>query len=67
MSEDTKYIAHARKDEGGHWNTHDLREHLAGTATLAEMFAQEFGNGDWAKVAALWHDLGKFMAEWQES
>lgn len=62
-----KYIAHVRKDEKrqDHWITHDLNDHLLEVARRADEFAQVFGNGDWALLAGLWHDLGKFLPAWQ--
>ena len=33
-------------------------EHLKETAEKAAQFAAEFGSGDWAYLAGLWHDLG---------
>ncbi|GMT48330.1 MAG: hypothetical protein IEMM0007_1896 [bacterium] len=36
-----------------------LDEHLKGTAELARQFAEEFGSGERAYLAGLWHDLGK--------
>jgi CRISPR-associated endonuclease/helicase Cas3 len=38
---------------------------LRGVAQRAEERARYFGGGDWAKVAGLWHDLGKYSAEFQ--
>ncbi|MBI5027019.1 MAG: hypothetical protein HZC12_09910 [Nitrospirae bacterium] len=38
---------------------HSLEEHLKGTAELSAKFADEFGSGDWAYLAGLWHNLGK--------
>ena len=36
-----------------------LDEHLVNVAELARRFAEEFGAGEWAYLAGLWHDLGK--------
>ena len=66
-SEDEKtprYLAHVRCD-GDTFALHDLDEHLRGVGKLAEGYAQVFGSGDWAQVAGLWHDLGKYSAEFQ--
>ncbi len=38
-----------------------LEEHLKGTAELAKSFADEFGSGEWAYLAGLWHDVLKNM------
>ncbi|MGI6345662.1 MAG: CRISPR-associated endonuclease Cas3'' [Limisphaerales bacterium] len=43
-----------------------MEDHLQGVAELAKKFAEEFGNGDWAEQAGLWHDLGKYNPKWQE-
>ena len=58
-------IAHVRQDAAGSWLLHPLADHLEGVADLAETFAACFGNGDWAHLAGLWHDLGKFNPAWQ--
>src|SRR4030042_5737872 len=58
-------IAHVKKDEKGEWETHNLTDHLKDTARKAKGFADEFGSGDWAELAGYWHDLGKYLPEWQ--
>ncbi len=42
-----------------------LRDHLKAVAALARGFAAPFGAGDWAYLAGLWHDLGKYSAAFQ--
>ena len=59
-----RYLAHVRCD-GDTFALHDLNEHLRGVGKLAEEYAQVFGSGDWARVAGLWHDLGKYSVEFQ--
>ena len=59
-----RHLAHVRQDDNG-FVPHDLGEHLRGVGQRAEEFAHAFGSGDWAKVAGLWHDLGKYSAEFQ--
>ena len=59
-----RYLAHVRQD-GETFIPHDLNEHLRGVGQRAEECAREFGGGDWAQVAGLWHDLGKYSAEFQ--
>jgi CRISPR-associated endonuclease/helicase Cas3 len=59
-----RYLAHVRRD-GEAFIPHDLDEHLRGVAQRAEACARDFGGGDWARVAGLWHDLGKYSAEFQ--
>ena len=66
MPQTSKPIAHVCQNPGTSlWLEHALPEHLLGTAFRAEDFAATFSNGDWARVAALWHDLGKFNPAWQ--
>jgi CRISPR-associated endonuclease/helicase Cas3 len=59
-----RYLAHVRRD-GEAFIPHDLDEHLRGVAQRAEECARDFDGGDWAKVAGLWHDLGKYSTEFQ--
>ncbi|MCL6473334.1 MAG: CRISPR-associated helicase Cas3' [Firmicutes bacterium] len=47
-------------------NWHLLEDHLRATANLARQFADEFGSGQWAYVAGLWHDLGKYSTAFQK-
>jgi CRISPR-associated endonuclease/helicase Cas3 len=54
-------IAHRRSDGA----THDLEEHLHAAALLAGRFAEVWGAPETAALAALWHDLGKYAAEFQ--
>jgi CRISPR-associated endonuclease/helicase Cas3 len=42
-----------------------LEVHLQEVADLAAKFADKFGAADWGRLAGLWHDLGKFSAEFQ--
>jgi len=43
-----------------------LEEHLNNVARLATEFARPFGGEDWAHLAGLWHDLGKYSNEFQK-
>ena len=62
---DDTHWAHTREDvSSGKVVSHGLREHLERVATLAAFFAAEFGE-DWAHLAGLWHDLGKYRAGFQ--
>ncbi|MDD4930239.1 MAG: CRISPR-associated endonuclease Cas3'' [Gallionella sp.] len=58
-------LAHVRQDKGGNWHEHLLDEHLREVANLAGKFAEHFDSKDWASLAGLWHDLGKFSSEFQ--
>ena len=55
-------IAHRRQGDGA---TNDLEEHLRSAALLAGRFAAAWGASETAALAALWHDLGKYAAEFQ--
>jgi CRISPR-associated endonuclease Cas3-HD len=65
MPIDDRYIAHAATDVGGQWRVHPLEVHLRAVATLAGTFADRFGGADWARLAGLWHDLGKYRHRFQ--
>jgi len=43
-----------------------LEEHLKNVAKMAAEFAKPFGGEEWAYLAGLWHDLGKYSNEFQE-
>lgn len=43
-----------------------LEEHLHNVANLAARFAEPFGGEEWAYLAGLWHDLGKYSEEFQD-
>lgn len=59
-------IAHAVQNADGSWREpHDLVEHLFGVAERAAHFAESFGAAQWAGLAGLWHDLGKFRPRFQ--
>ena len=60
-----EYIAHAEQKEDGTFKKHQLEDHLRKVAKLAESFAGEFKAGDWAYLAGLWHDLGKYRQSFQ--
>jgi len=59
-------VAHVKKKANGDWDEpHILDAHIQGVAALAESFASAFGNGDWGRIAGLWHDLGKYKPAFQ--
>lgn len=45
---------------------HPLVTHLREVAEKAAGFAKSFGSQDWAYLAGLWHDLGKYHPEFQD-
>lgn len=60
----TLYYAHSVEGKPvDEW--HLLEDHLKGTAELAKVFADAFGSGEWGYLAGLWHDVGKYSAEFQ--
>src|SRR4051812_40640449 len=44
---------------------HTLEDHLRDTAARAEARASAFGSGPWGELVDLWHDLGKYAADFQ--
>jgi CRISPR-associated endonuclease/helicase Cas3 len=60
-----KFYAHSLEGEPPEkW--HELEEHLRRVAEVAAGFADEFAAAEWAYLAGLWHDLGKYSAEFQQ-
>ncbi len=43
-----------------------LEEHLENVAKMSERFAEEFSAGEWAYLAGLWHDIGKYSTQFQK-
>ena len=43
-----------------------LKEHLRGTAELAEKFAGQFGKKDWGFCCGALHDIGKYSEKYQK-
>lgn len=66
MTQQTVFLAHVREDGSQQWQTHLLEEHLREVARLAGMFAATFASSDWAYMAGLWHDLGKYRLAFQQ-
>ena len=57
--------AHSKEGEPPE-NWQSLEEHLKNVAHLAATFAAPFGGEEWAHLAGLWHDLGKYSNEFQK-
>ena len=64
MKEGDDYIAHIAGGGSAPCRTHPLEAHLDGAAALAASFARSLG-ADWARLAGLWHDLGKYRPGFQ--
>lgn len=59
------FFAHSLPDRpSDEWEP--LEEHLQRVADQAGDFAAAFDARDWGRLAGLWHDLGKFLPEFQE-
>lgn len=58
-------LAHVRQNEKGQWQEHLLDEHLHAVAQIASDCAAGFNSSDWASIAGIWHDLGKYSTEFQ--
>jgi CRISPR-associated endonuclease/helicase Cas3 len=56
-------FAHTTTD-GRPWEP--LETHLREVAKLAGEFAEAFGAKDWGHLAGLWHDLGKYLPDFQK-
>ena len=55
------YIAHKDGDR-----IQTIKEHLEGTASLAQSFAEKFGKGEWGYCCGMLHDIGKYSKEFQK-
>lgn len=67
MSKPIEKIYYAHSKEGSppqEWQL--LEDHLKQTAEIARDFASVFGSGDWAYLAGMWHDLGKYAPDFQK-
>ncbi len=58
------FFAHSRPNRPeDEWEP--LGEHLTKVADLARDFGERFAAGEWARLAGLWHDLGKYSEAFQ--
>lgn len=62
---DSFFLAHVKQNANGEWSVHYLEEHLREVGRLASEMAAGFNSEDWAKMAGLWHDLGKYRPAFQ--
>lgn len=69
-----QFFAHSLEDRDGHprplsdWEplfTGTGEGHLERVAALAARFAEKFSAAGWGHLAGLWHDVGKYSAEFQ--
>ena len=58
-------LAHVRQDKHGNWYEHHLEEHLRAVGEMAAGYASTFDASCWARLAGVWHDLGKYSTEFQ--
>ena len=57
-----EFLAHISPDRKPHW----LRDHLLAVATVAQASAEPLKSQQWAYLAGLWHDLGKYRPGFQQ-
>lgn len=58
--------AHVRQLASGEFDVHLLEDHLFAVAKLAGSSAAQIKSGNWAELAGLWHDLGKYQPAFQK-
>jgi CRISPR-associated endonuclease/helicase Cas3 len=58
-------LAHIARDSDGPVREHTLDEHLRAVGEMAAELARNFGGSEWARLAGLWHDLGKYRPGFQ--
>lgn len=59
------FYAHSKETEPPE-NWQELEVHLRNVAEKAQSFGDRFSSGNWAYLAGLWHDLGKYSFEFQK-
>jgi CRISPR-associated endonuclease/helicase Cas3 len=59
----SQFFAHSLPGPIETWEP--LDDHLRAVAHCAREFARAFEAGDWGFLAGLWHDLGKYLPEFQ--
>lgn len=64
-SKPTTYYAHTKPGSADPAEWQPLESHLHNVAELAAEFARPFGGEEWAYLAGLWHDLGKYSEAFQ--
>ena len=64
-SDPRRWYAHTLEGHGPeHWQ--DLIVHLREVARMASDFAAAFGSSEWASLAGMLHDLGKYAEDFQD-
>ena len=61
----TNYFAHSQ-DGAGQSGWEPLESHLRNVAGRAGEFAADFAASEWASLAGLWHDIGKYLPAFQD-
>jgi len=56
------FLAHISTDRKPHW----LRDHLLAVAVAAQASAEPLQSQQWAYLAGLWHDIGKYRPGFQQ-
>ncbi|WP_079435289.1 CRISPR-associated endonuclease Cas3'' [Zoogloea sp. LCSB751] len=62
---DDIFLAHTAESSDGSPRAHALAEHMRCVSEKAAASAMPFGAADWASLAGLWHDLGKYRPGFQ--
>lgn len=57
-----EFLAHIGENREPHW----LRDHLTDVAAIAQASAVHLKSEQWAYLAGLWHDLGKYRPGFQQ-